>query len=123
MHRRLPWPGETIHLQAKNHHEYADHAPNQRLTAQDGRNLTASHTLVGRHRTQAPAQDNLADLTCGRGFRRTARRRRTDLRICEVVPAACPMRWSTEGCNGHSRTTPQASRRGFTHVSLLAEQT
>ena len=28
------------------------------------------------------------------------------------VPAACPMRWSTEGYHGHSRTTPQVSQTG-----------
>ena len=39
------------------------------------------------------------------------------------VPAACPMRWSTEDCHGHSRTTPQASWPGLTHVSLATEET
>jgi hypothetical protein len=38
----------------------------------------------------------------------------TDLK---VVPAACPLRWSTEGYDGHSRTTPQAWRSGLAHLS------
>jgi hypothetical protein len=45
-----------------------------------------------------------------------------DLKVL-AVPLACPMRWSAEGCHGHSRTTPQASRPGLTHVSQLAEET
>jgi hypothetical protein len=40
-----------------------------------------------------------------------------------AVPLACPARWSAEGCHGHSRTTPQASRPGLTHVSRVAEET
>lgn len=41
----------------------------------------------------------------------------------EVVAAACPMRWSTGAYDGHSRTTPQASRSGLTHVSRVAQET
>jgi hypothetical protein len=41
----------------------------------------------------------------------------------KVVPAVCPMGWLTGGYDGHSRTTPQASRSGLTHVSHLAEET
>ena len=39
------------------------------------------------------------------------------------VPAAYPMRWSTKGCHGHSRTTPQAPQPGLTHVSQVVEET
>ena len=45
-----------------------------------------------------------------------------DLKVLAVL-LACPMRWSAEGCHGHSRTTPQASRPGLTHVSRVAEET
>ena len=45
-----------------------------------------------------------------------------DLKVL-AVPLACPMRWSAEGCHGHSWTTPQASRSGLTHVSYAAEET
>ena len=38
------------------------------------------------------------------------------------MPAACPMRWSTEGYHGHSRPTPQTWRPGLTHVSRAAEE-
>ena len=38
------------------------------------------------------------------------------------VPLACPMRWSAEGCHGHFRTTPRASRPGLIHVSRVAEE-
>jgi hypothetical protein len=41
----------------------------------------------------------------------------------KAVPLACPMRWSTEDCHGHSRTTSQASRPGLTQVSQLPEET
>ena len=36
---------------------------------------------------------------------------------------SCPMRGLAEGYQSHSRTTPQASRPAFTHVSLLAKET
>ncbi len=45
-----------------------------------------------------------------------------DLKV-PAVPLACPTRWSAKGCHGHSRTTPQASRPGLTHVSRGAEET
>jgi len=45
-----------------------------------------------------------------------------DLKVL-AVPLTCPMRWSAEGCHGHYRTTPQASRPGLTHVSRVAEET
>jgi hypothetical protein len=41
----------------------------------------------------------------------------------KAVPLACPMRRSTEGNHGHSRTAPQASRPGLTHVGHLMEET
>jgi hypothetical protein len=41
----------------------------------------------------------------------------------EAVPSACPMKWSTKGYDSHSRTTPQASRPGFTYMSLFAKET
>jgi hypothetical protein len=40
-----------------------------------------------------------------------------------VVPAPWPITWSTKGHHGHSRTAPQASRPGLTHVSQVAEET
>jgi hypothetical protein len=39
------------------------------------------------------------------------------------VPAACPMRWSTNGYGGQSRTTSRTLRPGLMHVSQLAEET
>ena len=45
-----------------------------------------------------------------------------DLKVL-AVPLACPMRWSAEGCHGHPRTTPQASRPGLTQVSRVADET
>jgi hypothetical protein len=41
----------------------------------------------------------------------------------KAVPLACPMRWSTEGHHGHSRTALQVSRPGLTHVGKVAEET
>jgi hypothetical protein len=40
-----------------------------------------------------------------------------------AVPLAYPMRSAAEGYHGHSRTTPQASRPGLTHVSRAVEET
>jgi len=40
-----------------------------------------------------------------------------------LMPAACPMGRSRERYHGHSRTTPQASQPGLTHVSRVAEET
>ena len=45
-----------------------------------------------------------------------------DLKVL-AVPAACPMRWSTEGYHGHSRTVPQEPLPAFTHVNLPSEET
>jgi len=41
----------------------------------------------------------------------------------KTVPLACPIRWTAEGHQGHSRTAPQASRPGLTHVSQAAGET
>ena len=38
------------------------------------------------------------------------------------VPAACPMRWSTEDHQGYSRTAPQASRPGLMQVGRVAPE-
>ena len=45
-----------------------------------------------------------------------------DLKVL-AVPLTCPMRWSAEGCHGHSRTTPQASRSGLANLSRVPEET
>ena len=45
-----------------------------------------------------------------------------DLKV-QAMPAACPMRWSTKGCHGYSRTTPHASQPGLTHMSQVTEET
>src|SRR5215831_21408060 len=38
-----------------------------------------------------------------------------------VVPATCPIRWSTKGHHGHSRTGRQACQTALQHVALVAE--
>ena len=40
-----------------------------------------------------------------------------------ACPPCCPMRWSTEDCHGHSRTTLRASQPGSTPVSQVTEET
>ena len=65
------------------------------------------------------------------GLKRCIRTRKVGIRMIrvahvtdqKVVPLACPMRWSTEGCHGRSRTTPQASQPGLTHMSQAAGET
>jgi hypothetical protein len=44
---------------------------------------------------------------------------RTDI----TVPAPCPMRRSTEGRHGHSRTTLQTPQPGLAHVDKGWEET
>jgi hypothetical protein len=47
----------------------------------------------------------------------------TSTRTTSTVPAPCPMRQSTEGHNGHSRTTLQTPQPGLAHVDKDAEET
>ncbi len=65
------------------------------------------------------------------GLKRCIRTREIGIRMIRVahvtdstaVPLACPVRWSTEGHHGQSRTAPQALRPGLTHVGHVVEET